>query len=381
MADNFVASNVLAADSLSRFMANSISEGTSIKSPYDVVALAAHASMLAVGFRLIGLGEDHKIEAHADITNPQPLPTEWNASSPNYAFRYAHSQSSMEYLLKVNRMGNKAVLMGMGLGDDKTTTFDVRVVDYVSESSLPATPRTTSTSVEQTAKDLENIFISNGRLSDFGTLMRLSVVQKLLPGLQKEGYEETSTQSSSSASAARGSNTSRRDPDTPQHDPLLEDYQPPARPHPLHNPLAQPRRPFPTGEFMPPGFEDPYDMTRPPRPLGGYPGFGNIGDRDLYPQGLGPNDPLRGGVGPGLGGFGGGGMHPTFDDPLFQGQGGRQGGYDPQAPPGSRYDPVGPGGAPRGNGGGRYPGGGFPGSGAGGRPPNPFSGFGSGDFM
>lgn len=378
MADNYVPSNVLAADPLSRSMVASLSEGASIKSPYDAVALAAHASMLAVGFRLIGLGEDHKIEAHADTTHPQPLPAEWNASTPNYAFRYAHSQSSMEYLLKVNRMGNKAIVMGMGLGDDKTTSFDLRVIDYVSESSLPTTPRQSTVSLDQAAREMVNMFISNGRLSDFGTLMRLNVVQKLLPGLQKEGYEESSTQSSSSsASAARGSTAPGRHSDNPLRDPLREDYQPPARPYPLHDPLAQPRRPFPTGEFMPPGFEDPYDMTRPPRPLVGHPSFGHIGERDLYPQGLGPNDPLRGGLGPGYGGgFGGGGMHPTLDDPLFRGQGRSDGGYDPQAPPGSRYDPVGPGGAPRGGGGG-----GFSGGGARGRPPNPFSGFGSGDFI
>ena len=125
-----------------------------------------------------------------------------------------------------------------------------------------------------------------------------------------------------------------------------------------------------------PGFEDEFETQRPMP--GRFPGsgYGNIGDRDLYPQGLGPNDPMRGGIGPGpsfggMGGIGGGGMHPTFDDPMFagQGQGGR--GYDPHAPPGARYDPVGPGnrgGHPRG-------------AGMGGRPPNPFGGFGDGDFM
>jgi hypothetical protein len=76
-------------------------------------------------------------------------------------------------------------------------------------------------------------------------------------------------------------------------------------------------------------------------------------------------------------------MHPTFDDPLFRGQGG-QGGYDPAAPPGARYDPVGPGDPLRDNcGGPRFPGGGFGGGGFGGRggPPNPFGGYGGGDFI
>ena len=48
------------------------------------------------------------------------------------------------------------------------------------------------------------------------------------------------------------------------------------------------------------------------------------GERDLYPPGLGPNDPLR--IGP-MRGPRGGGMHPTADDPMFGGGGGL-GGWD-----------------------------------------------------
>ena len=94
---------------------------------------------------------------------------------------------------------------------------------------------------------------------------------------------------------------------------------------------VNPRRPpYPAGDFPPPDFEDEYEIRRAPgwfrpggerRPL-------NIGERDLYPAGLGPHDPLRiGGGGGGGYGPGGGGMHPTFDDPLFGGDGG-VGGYD-----------------------------------------------------
>ena len=92
-----------------------------------------------------------------------------------------------------------------------------------------------------------------------------------------------------------------------------------------------------------------------------------IGHDDLNPPGLGPHDPLRGSFVGGGGGFGGG-MHPTFDDPLFGGRGGQgrgQGG--PQNPPGARYDPIGPGDGPQ--------------RGMGGRPPNPFGGFGNNDFI
>ena len=97
--------------------------------------------MMAVGFRMVGLGEDHKLETPSDRDDTQELPTEWNANAGHYSFRYKHSQSSMEYLLKANRMGNKVVVMGMGLGDDKTCSFDVKVQEFVSEGNLPATPK------------------------------------------------------------------------------------------------------------------------------------------------------------------------------------------------------------------------------------------------
>jgi hypothetical protein len=108
----------------------------------------------------------------------------------------------------------------------------------------------------------------------------------------------------------------------------------------------------------------------PPSGIGGRNPF-SIGDRDLYPPGLGPNDPLRMGfVGSG------GGMHPTFDDPLFAGQLGGQP-YDARAPPGARYDPIGPGDDPPNVRGGPR----FPGGRGGGFGRNPFAGYDSNDFI
>ncbi|KAF2873457.1 PI31 proteasome regulator N-terminal-domain-containing protein [Massariosphaeria phaeospora] len=380
------AGNPLSAGSLALFMAASLAKGAGpqLKNPYEAVALAVHAGMIAVGFRLVGLGEDDRIEAHADAHDPQPLPTQWNASS-SYAFRYAHAQSSMEYLVKVNRLGGKAVVFALAVGDDKTTSFDVTVKDYLSESSIPVSI-SEDTSTEDAAKIIQDVFISAGRLNDLGALLKISVIQKLAPGLHKVGYEESS--STGNERDAGGSQNQPRQGEAREPRRPPENDPEPARPYPFNDPLAvrpQPGRPLPEPI---PGFEDEYEVNRPPRgglrddrfPVG-------IGHNDLYPPGLGPNDPLRPHFGGGLprpGGMGGG-MHPTFDDQLFGGQGGGGGGgYDPMAPPGSRYDPIGPGGAPRDNrGGGHFPGGGgFGGPGlGGGRPPNPFGGFGDGDFL
>jgi hypothetical protein len=284
----------------------------------------------------------------------------------------------MEYIINVSRLGSKAVVNGIAVGDDKTTHFDIAVKDYVSEGSLPISA-SEGMSKEDLAKTLQDVFITAGRLSDLSSLLKISTIQKLAPGLSKEGYEDTSTQNDRDASSTRNPQrqSEQGQPRRPAEDPE------PARPYPFNDPLAQPRQP---GRPLPepiPGFEDEYEVNRPPHgglrdgrmPRG-------LGHDDLYPPGLGPNDPLRPHFGGGLprpGGMGGG-MQPTFDDPLFGGEGGQYG-YDPMAPPGSRYDPVGPGGAPRDSRAGpRFPGGGGFG-GPGGRPHNPFGGFGDGDFI
>lgn len=371
--------NPLSADWLAGIIAKSLPSDTSsqIKSPYDAIAVAVHAALTAVRFRLTGLSEEQRDVEPTDGRVIQ-LPVNWNAHSPsNFSFIYAHTQSAMEFHIKITRMANKAVIMGLAVGDDKNVSFDIKIDDYISTSSIPATPvpsdselLNVSPSEVPTAirQSILNIFISAGRLADFAALLRLQLIQKLLPSLHKEGYEEEPT--------TAGSRPHR--PPIPDTDALSR--PPPRHAIPDEDPLRIPPRPrpFPVGEMPPPGFEDEYDITRPPGPLAGpYAGPSRgYGDRDLYPAGLGPNDPFRP-MGPGLGGpatGGGGGMHPTFDDPMFDpGRGRGREGYDPRAPPGARYDPTGPGDETRGSSAGR---GGFPGG-----PRNPFGGFGGGDFI
>lgn len=282
----------------------------------------------------------------------------------------------MQFIIKITRLGSKALIFGTAEGDDKTANFEIAVRDYISESSLPIQLEE-GASKEDIARKLQDVFISPARLDDLAKLLKVSVIQRLAPGIFKEGYEEE-----------REETTTRRqgEPSAPRRPPEPE----PARPYPFDDPLRAPprggQRPLPEPI---PGFEDEYEILRPmrgPPPREGYPT--GLGHDDLYPPGLGPHDPIRphlGGVLPRPGGGMGGGMHPTFDDPLFRGQGG-EGGYDPRAPPGARYDPVGPQDPLREDRGpGRFPGGGGPGGpaqgGMRGGPPNPFGGFGSGDFI
>lgn len=316
----------LTPERILEIVASSLSEGdqtTGIQNAYEAVALVGHACMIAVGFRLVGLGEEHQIEASAGSTSQ--LPREWNATS-TYPFRYAHSQSSMQYLLKLSRLGNNAVVFALALGDDKTTSFDLPVKDYISSSAVPL-----SQSTADLRSALADVFISTTRLQDLIGMFKVNVIQKLAPGLHKEGYED-------SHRAPRAI--------SPENPPRFDRPRDPLRVYPFDDPLAAPPgRPVPSGDFPPPGFEDEYDINRPPRGFPPQMGGRNplaIGDGDLYPPGLGPHDPIRGSFGPRIGR--GSGMHPTFDDPLFGGR--RDEEYNPQVPPGARYDPVGPGDGP-----------------------------------
>lgn len=301
----------------------------------------------------------------------------------------------MQFVLTISKISTKAVINGLALGDEKVNTLDIPLNDFISPSSLPYTVPSDRTTTDA-SRNIQQIFISPPRISDFANILKHSVIQKLIPRMAKEGYEETS-ETTRAEEASRNRNQ-RQDIDererAPQYRP--QDPAPPAAiPRPFNDPLADLPRRGPYPDFEPPGFEDEHGILRPPG-RGGFGGIGgirgpSIGERDLYPPGLGPNDPLR--IGPGTGGGGGyrgggGGMYPAFDDPLFDGRGQQGSGYSHFAPPGARYDPVGPAdGVPRDpSANRRFPpsGGGFGGGGGGGMrggPPNPFGGFGSGDFI
>ena len=43
----------------------------------------------------------------------------------------------MQFVLKIDRLGGKAEIRGIGLGDERITRFEVTAKDYVSSSALP----------------------------------------------------------------------------------------------------------------------------------------------------------------------------------------------------------------------------------------------------
>ena len=197
--------------------------------------------------------------------------------------------------------------MGLGLGDDKTNSFDIRTNDFLSESFYPYSSDGDTTRIG-------NGFISPSRIEDLAKMFKVNIVQKLIPSLNKPGYQEE--REPRIRGQPEGTPRSGRDVPGLHPQPLGPIYQPP---------------PIPAGHEQPPGFDDEYEILRPPRVGGGFgPGGRNplsIGEDDLNPPGLGRDPPLRGpffgeGRNGGFGGMGGsGGMHPGPDHPMFGGGG------------------------------------------------------------
>lgn len=156
-----------------------------------------------------------------------------------------------------------------------------------------------------------NGFISSNRVADFISQLKLKIIQKLVPGLRKEGYSEEAERMSAHIG------------------------RPAPGPEPATNPPARPR------PAMPPVPDDipygPRSHIPPDNPL-------EIGRRDLDPFGTFAPPPL-------FPPHGGDGMFVGPDHPIFgsrnEGWNGRRGPWGGDAflpplgaPPGARFDPI-----------------------------------------
>ncbi|KAI5293736.1 hypothetical protein KEM55_006932, partial [Ascosphaera atra] len=370
-------------------------EDGGVKDPWEFISLMGHAYMTSYGFDLIGLTEGHAISSEKVL---RVLPKEWNDNT-TYVFKYAHPEGSpyMKYLLKIRRLGDDAVIHSLAAEKYEACetknlqTTNVNVQNFVNPERFPLPHR------DITSDSLKKIFKSEPAIDEFFDVLNANLTKiapKIMKPFSAESYSEDEKARGGHDYSYCGTKDERAgpaglqedEPETAEHRaPLPKKEQRdtqttspgrrqepgpgPTRPLPREDPLAVPaRRTGPVPDFAPPGFEDEHGINQPPGPAlaGGQPRFGprppNLGERDLYPQGMGPNDPFRPHIGPEIRPGGGGGMHPTFDDPLFGGDRGDEG-FSPEAPAGARWDPVNPGQGPPRMGRGGFP----PGSGRGGR--------------
>ncbi|CAI4210911.1 unnamed protein product [Parascedosporium putredinis] len=268
--------------------------GSDLSSSYEVLALLIHAYMAALKFRLQGFNEDTRIA--------------------------------------------KVEVRGLAVGDDKIYRFERNIRDVVRSSGLPVRIKLNEDGSEDRsglAGELKKLFVSDQALEEILDEFKVKIVQKFIPKLQLDGYEETPDRDSgpSGTDRPRPADNFPRHPRHPLEDPRPQ----PGHPYPINDPLAAPppRRPIP-GDFPPPDFEDEHEInTRPRGPIAPGSSPFNIGHDDLYPSGLGPHDPIRSSL-IGQGGLLGRvdlGDASNFDDPLFQGPGGNPSGaqgFDPK---------------------------------------------------
>ena len=278
----------------------------SLASPQDAIAALVHSAFTALAFRLVTI----------DQSESNVLPIEWNKNGPtHYSFKYKHDQSSLEFLVNVSQLGTRTLVNAIALEvcrfeiymvillipvqSDKVATLDISTSDFTSSSFYPYQLDTSN------QQPLVHGFISSNRITDFISQLKLKIVQKLLPGLQKEGYIEESTATASSS--ARPPSQDRRSPQAgiPPDAPHSNPYPRSAFPR---NPLEIGRRdldPFPTNPFAPPSM------------------FPPLGGDGMF---VGPDHPIFGFTRGSRGPWGGDGFLPPLG-----------------APPGARFDPVGPG--------------------------------------
>eukprot|EP00761_Pharyngomonas_kirbyi_P014112 gb/GECH01014142.1/.p1 GENE.gb/GECH01014142.1/~~gb/GECH01014142.1/.p1 ORF type:complete len:329 (+),score=75.83 gb/GECH01014142.1/:1-987(+) len=255
---------------------------------HEALCLVLYATMIAEGFRCVGLSESEPESEHSADSIPQ----DWNSSTDAYSFRFCYGENTERYIVKCVTLGSTILVHALvEPGQYSLPPLEINLDDYL---------RTDVT------WNIDNIqrgyFKSPEAFQQFINAVKMQIARELVPS------------SSSSSSSATGQ-ASRDD----------QERRPPPQP--------EPRQP-------PPRDYDPLRETGPERtPYG-------VGAEDLYPGGFAPRIPgapsMRGGtqVGP---------DHPMFGgvrDP-YVGNGSRPGMGGPRIPPGSvppgaRFDPFGP---------------------------------------
>ena len=319
-----MAPNTLDASALLHSVPNLLSPTKKkLESQQDALAVLVHTALTTLAFRLTSVDESGPSRTFENNV----LPEEWNQHGPgNYTFKYRHEQSSLEFLVKVVKLGSRTLINSIAIEvtpilvhcyrqilnsiflreTNNAASLDISTDDFTSPSFFPHDLSSCST-------PLVHGFISSNRVDDFIGRFKLMIVQKLIPGLRKEGYIETVTETSAGPSQVQA----------PAPAPL------PAQPRP-----EGPLNPPPRAPFGYPSPRNPLEIGRrdrdpfPNNPFAPPPIFPNNGGDGMF---LGPNHPI---FGPGMRGPGPGGMGPWGGDGYLPPMG---------APPGARFDPVGPG--------------------------------------
>jgi hypothetical protein len=81
----------------------------------------------------------------------------------------------MQYVVKIDRLGGKAEIRGIGLGDERISRFEVTAKDYISSAALPLRITLTQDGGEDRSnlqEKLKELFISPSRIQGKSLLSR-----------------------------------------------------------------------------------------------------------------------------------------------------------------------------------------------------------------
>ena len=88
-------------------------ESKALASPQDGVASLVHAAFTVLAFRLIAIDET---STSINQISSNVLPAGWNAGGPgHYTFKYRHDQSSLEFIVKLSKLGARTLINAIAL--------------------------------------------------------------------------------------------------------------------------------------------------------------------------------------------------------------------------------------------------------------------------
>lgn len=268
------------------------------RSRSDRLAFAAHAFMIAQGFKLEAVGDDAEKASSADsiqCNEDEVDISKWNSSTDAYTFLYnpnlwQQGVVTVPILLKMVNLGDQLLLSWVTL---KSSSQESQQVELKGPHQLELKVDNYTTSKAELPACYQN-------LADLIDKLHSKVVSV-------HGYLVCKPESSDTKSTAAAS--TRQEP-LPDYGAAEDEF--PSEPRRYVEP---PIGGMGNSDAVPPGF-------RPP-------GYGGL--QEPFPAGMGRS----------------GGMHVGPDDPLFAGRSGMQRpGRAGVNPAGARYDPIGPPGMP-----------------------------------
>jgi proteasome inhibitor subunit 1 (PI31) len=113
-------SDILDPSALLSRLPTLLSSEKTLKSPQDGFAALLHAAMTVLSFRLVGVDD----ETSANTFEDNVLPEGWNKNGPgHYTLRYKHDQSSLEFVMKLSKLGSRTMINAIALEVHSSCSF------------------------------------------------------------------------------------------------------------------------------------------------------------------------------------------------------------------------------------------------------------------